>query len=92
MHTLKVIAAGFVLLAACLLVGRAFGATPSAGLVLGAKVFLPLWLLGAAINLWVGVSRAGYTVADEAPVFLGVFAAPALVALLVWWRFSSAAT
>jgi hypothetical protein len=91
-HTIKVIAAGFVLLALCLLAGRAFGTTPPAGLALGAKIFLPLWFLGAGINLWIGVSRAGYTFAEEAPVFLVVFGVPALIALAVWWRFSQAVT
>jgi len=76
MHTLKVIAGGFILLAVCLLIGR----------LAGAKLFIPLWLLLAGVNLWIGVTRAGYTVADEAPIFLVVFAVPAAAALLlVWW-------
>ncbi len=85
MHTIKVLAAGFALLVACLLFGRSLG-QPGTGLVLGAKLFVPLWLVGAAINMWIGVSRAGYSVADEAPVFLLVFGLPAAVALLVVWR------
>jgi hypothetical protein len=87
MHTLKVIAGGFILLAICLLVGRLAGAeNPPEGLVGAAKLFIPLWLLLAGVNLWIGVTRAGYTVAEEAPIFLIVFAVPAAVALLlVWW-------
>ena len=86
MHTIKVIAIGCALLVICLLAGRLLGGGPSAGgLVLGAKIFLPLWLVGAAINMWLGVSRAGYSVADEAPVFLVVFAVPAAIAGAVWW-------
>jgi hypothetical protein len=77
MHTLKVIAGGLILLAVCVLIGRTAGA---------AKLFIPLWLLLAGINLWIGVTRAGYTVAEEAPIFLVVFAVPAAAALLlVWW-------
>jgi hypothetical protein len=49
------------------------------------KGFLPLWLIGAGINMWIGVTRAGYSVADEALVFAVVFAIPAAAALLVWW-------
>jgi len=49
-------------------------------------VFLPLWLMGAGINLYLGVKQAGYSVADELPIFLVVFAVPAVVALLVWWK------
>ena len=87
MHTVKVIAGGLALLVVCLLVGRSLGgAAPGAGVVWGVKAFLPLWLLGAAANMWIGVRRAGYSVAEEAPMFLVVFAVPAAVALLAWWK------
>lgn len=56
------------------------------GLLRGAQWFVPLWLLGAAVNMWVGVSHAGYTVAEELPIFAGIFAVPAVVAGLLWWR------
>jgi hypothetical protein len=87
MHTLKVIAGGFILLAVFLLIGRLVGAqAPAEGVAGAAKLFIPLWLLLAGVNLWIGVTRAGYTVAEEAPIFLIVFAVPAAVALLlVWW-------
>ncbi|HEV7703237.1 MAG TPA: hypothetical protein VGO46_03050 [Gemmatimonadaceae bacterium] len=85
MHTIKVIAIGCVLLVLCLVAGRTFGGSTGNGLVLGAKIFLPLWLVGAGINMWLGVSKAGYSVADEAPVFLLVFAVPAAIAGAVWW-------
>lgn len=88
-HTLKVIAGGFALLALCLLIGRLVGGPGStAGLIDGAKLFIPFWLLAAGVNMWVGVSKAGYSVAEEAPIFLLVFAVPAAVALLVVWKFS----
>ena len=51
-----------------------------------ALIFLPLWFIGAGVNMAIGVRKAGYTVAEEAPVFLLVFAIPALVALLLRWR------
>jgi hypothetical protein len=75
-HTIKVILGGLVLLVLCVLIGRANGA----------KLFIPLWLVGAGVNMWIGVTRAGYSVAEEAPIFLLVFAVPAAVALLVLWR------
>lgn len=86
-HTIKVIAGGFVLLAVCLLIGRFLGGpTPATGLATAAKVFIPLWVIAAGIHMWVGVAKAGYSVADEAPIFLVVFAVPVVVALLVvWW-------
>jgi hypothetical protein len=87
MHTVIVVGGGFALLLACLLLGYAFGGGMP-GLVSGAKVFVPLCLIGAAINMWIGVIQAGYSVADEFPIFLGVFAVPAFIAALLWWKFS----
>ena len=90
-HTIKVIAGGFALLVACLVVGRLIGdASSSTAVARAALVFVALWLVGAAINMWIGVSKAGYSVAEEAPIFLVVFLVPAAVALLVWWRYSRA--
>jgi hypothetical protein len=89
MHTLKVIAGGFLLLAVCLLIGRvAGGRTPAEGLAGAAKLFIPLWLLLSGLNLWIGVTRAGYSLAEEAPIFLVVFAVPAAAALLLVWSLS----
>jgi hypothetical protein len=39
----------------------------------------------AAINMWIGVNRAGYSYADEFPIFLLIFAAPAALAAGLWW-------
>ena len=83
MHTIIVVLGGFVLLGACLLAGRVMKTMPIAALI-----FIPIWLGAAAINMWLGVSRAGYSVAEELPVFLAVFAIPAVVAWFIWWKFS----
>lgn len=81
MHTVKIVTIGLALLVACLLVGRFLNqANPGAGMAAGARVFLPLWFLGAAINMYIGVSRAGYSVKEELPVFAVVFLVPAAVA------------
>jgi len=84
MHTLIVIATGLVILAACLLAGHALGA--GASTARAALYFLPLWLLTAALNMYLGMRTAGYAFQQEAPIFLLVFAVPALVALLCWAR------
>ena len=83
MHTVMVVLGGFLLLVVCLLAGRWMKATAIAALI-----FIPIWFGAALINLWIGVSRAGYSVAEELPIFLVVFAIPAVVALFIWWKFS----
>jgi hypothetical protein len=77
-----VIAGGLLLLGLFLLVGR--WAPP--GLAGMARLFIPVWFVCAAINMWVGVSRAGYSVAEELPIFMLIFAIPAAIAGLVWWK------
>lgn len=79
MHTLLVIVGGLLLLMGCLQLARISGLTSQASMAL---MFIPLWLLLAASNMAAGVHQAGYTVAEEWPVFLLVFSVPALPA---WW-------
>ena len=83
MHTVIIIAIGLALLGLCVFGGHQYSGAP--GTANGALIFLPLWLIGAGINLYVGVKQAGYTVAEETPLFFVVFAVPAVVALVVWW-------
>ena len=85
MHTLLVIAIGLAVLGLCAFVGHTLGG--ASGTAVGALVFLPVWFIGAGINLLIGVKKAGYSIAEEAPIFLVVFAAPAVLALLAWWRY-----
>lgn len=88
-HTVKVIAGGLLLLGLFVLLARLVHAdSPTAGMVAAARWFVPIWLIAAAINMWIGVTRAGYTVAEEAPIFLVVFVVPAGVAVLVAWTLS----
>ena len=79
MHTVKVVGAGFGLLAVCMLVGRAINGRK--GMATGATVFLPLWLAGTGFNMYVGVQTAGYGVREELPVAAVVFSTPALAAI-----------
>jgi hypothetical protein len=89
LHTVKVIAGGLALLVVCLIASRFVGgANQSLALGRAALVFIALWFVGAGINMWIGVSKAGYSVGDELPVFFMVFGVPALIALVIWWRSS----
>ena len=76
-----VIIGGLVLLGLFLLAGRLAGGAATRA----ALWFLPVWLVAAAVNMWVGVNRAGYAVSAELPIFLIVFAVPAAAALLARW-------
>jgi hypothetical protein len=84
MHTLAVVAAGVAVLLVGLSVGWMLGG--GAGVALAALAFVPLWLVAAGVNMYMGVRRAGYSVADEAPIFALVFAIPAAAALAAWWQ------
>lgn len=88
MHTVIIIGAAAALLVACLLLGFAWGGSAGHGLSWGARVFIPIWLVAAAVNLWIGVSRAGYTVAQELPFFAIVFGVPAAIAAFIAWKWS----
>jgi hypothetical protein len=86
MRTAIIIAAGLALLGLFVLGGWRFGAGAHP-MAAAAKIFIPVWLVAALINMWLGVSRAGYTVAEELPIALGIFALPAAVAGFIWWKF-----
>jgi len=82
MRTALFLIAGLLLMTVALILGRLFspefpGARSSA--VLAA---LGLWLVLTGFNLWVGVAKAGYSVREEVPVFLLLFAVPAVAALV----------
>jgi hypothetical protein len=49
-------------------------------------IFVGLWLAVSGVNMWVGVAKAGYTVSEEFPIFLLIFAVPAIVAIFLKWR------
>jgi hypothetical protein len=89
MHMLMVIGGGVLLLAVFLLFGKLWGGD-AAAMALGAKAFVPVWLLVAIANLWVGVSHAGYSVREELPILLVVFVVPGALAAVAIWRLSEA--
>lgn len=87
MHVAMVVGGGLVLLGVFVLFGWLWGAS-AAGMALAAKAFVPTWLAVALVNMWVGVTHAGYTVRQEAPILLLVFALPAIAAGVAAWQLS----
>ena len=85
MHMLLVIVGGAILLGLFLLFGKLWGGV-APDLALAARLFVPVWLVLALVNMWVGVTRAGYSVRDELPILVIVFVVPALLAAGVIWR------
>jgi len=88
MRTAIVIVVGLLLLVLCNLAARILDGSSTHALIMASKVFIPVWFCVALVNLWAGVTRAGYTLAEELPIFLVIFVIPAGAAALVWWKFT----
>jgi hypothetical protein len=88
MRTIMIILGGFLLLAVCIGVTRWLAGSGVASVGSAARIFIPIWLAVAAINMGIGVARAGYSIAEETPIFLLIFGLPAAAALLLRWKFS----
>jgi hypothetical protein len=86
MRTALFLVAGLLLLAASFLLGRLFSANYPSATVVATVAYVALWLIIAGANMWVGVARAGYSVAEELPIFLLIFGLPAAVAILLKWK------
>lgn len=83
MRTLIIIIGGLVLWGASLGVARLMAASAKSATI----VFVVLWFMVAAANMWIGISQAGYTFKEELPIFLLIFLLPVAVAILVKWKF-----
>jgi hypothetical protein len=78
--------AGISLLCAAMLLGKLFSTHYPWATFAATIAFVAIWLIASGANLWVGVSRAGYLLADELPIFLLIFGVPALAAVLLKWK------
>ena len=87
MRTALLLTSGLLLMASILILAKLFSehfpSAPNWALALG----LGLWLAATGANMWIGVSKAGYSVADEFPILLLLFAVPAVEGVLIRWRF-----
>ena len=85
MRTAIILAIGFAALAVCLGLGWMSGGAPR--LRTAAWVFVALWFVATATNMYIGVTRAGYSLMEELPIFLLLFCVPAIAAILLRARF-----
>ena len=85
MRTLLFLLAGLLLLAAVLLLAKLFSSHYPDATRLATIAYVALWFVIAGANMWVGVARAGYSVAEELPIFVLIFGAPAVMAVLLNW-------
>jgi hypothetical protein len=86
MRTGLFLLAGFLLLAASLILGKLFSPNYPEAMRGVTITFVALWALLTGFNMWVGVNRAGYGAMEELPVFLLLFGVPAVVAILLKWK------
>ncbi|HTT11279.1 MAG TPA: hypothetical protein VMG60_10355 [Burkholderiaceae bacterium] len=86
MRTALFLLAGFLLLAAFLVLARLFAQHYPSATTWATIAFVLAWFLVTAANMWVGVNRAGYSAAEEVPILLLLFGAPALAAVVLKWR------
>jgi hypothetical protein len=87
MRTGLFLLSGILFLAASLIVGKLFSANYPGATTVATVLFVALWLVIAGANMWVGVAKAGYSVAEELPILALIFGLPAAVAVLVRWKF-----
>ena len=87
MRTVTFILGGFVLWAVCLGVAKLLANTASSSMTTATIAFVAIWFVAAAVNMWIGVSQAGYSFQEELPIFLLIFLLPAAVAVLVRWKY-----
>jgi hypothetical protein len=78
--------AGFLLLGASVILGRLFSHNFPGAPLFATVLFVVLWFVLAGANMWTGVAKAGYSVAEELPIFALIFLVPAAVAVLLKWK------
>lgn len=86
MRTAQFLASGLLLMTSLLIVARLFAehlpSAPNLALAAG----LGLWLAITAVNMWLGVAKAGYSIGEELPILVLLFGIPAAVAVLARWK------
>jgi len=86
-RTILFMIAGLLLLAAFALLAKLFSANYPEAARVATIAFVAFWFVIAGANMWVGVAKAGYSAAEELPIFVLNFALPVAVAILLKWKF-----
>jgi hypothetical protein len=86
MRTLIFVVGGFALWAVGQAVAKLVGSAALSPTTV-TSLFAIAWFLAAAVNMWVGVYKAGYSFREELPIFCLIFLLPVIVAVLVNWKF-----
>jgi len=87
MRTVLIILGGFVLWGICLGMAKLISNFSASSTTVATNAFIGVWFVVAAVNMWIGVSQAGYSFKEELPIFLIIFLLPAAVAAAVKWKF-----
>ena len=87
MRTLIIILAGFMLWAACLGTARLLTGIAGSSMTTATLAFIAVWFVATVVNMWIGITQAGYSFRDELPIILVIFLLPVLTAVLVKWKF-----
>ena len=87
MRTVIFVFGGFVLWAALLGIAKLVSGLSASSTTIATAAFVAIWFVATAANMWVGVSFAGYSFHEELPIFLLLFLLPAMVAVIVKWKF-----
>ena len=87
MRTIVFLVGGLALWALCVGAAKLIGGSRPLAATSATIVFAVVWFVVAAWNMWNGVSRAGYSVSEELPIFFLIFLVPVIVATIITWRF-----
>jgi hypothetical protein len=87
MRTLIILFSGFLLWGAVIGTVRLLAGTGVSSMTTATVAFIAVWFVAAAVNMWIGITQAGYSFREELPIFLLVFLVPAVIAVLVKWKF-----
>ena len=91
MRTLLFILGGIVLFVVFAGAARGLFRNSASHLRTACILFVLAWFAISAYNMWVGVHHAGYSVAEELPIFLAIFGIPAVIAVVASRRLSRVA-